>query len=82
VNLPRLVSGKSAFNLEKQEQWARIAAQRGLHTDELAQQVASHCREDDTRFIEAVNLGRAAAERGDFVEQQEVGKRLKPILRP
>lgn len=67
---------------DKEEQLAQIAAQRGLKTDELAQQVLSHYLEDDTRFIEAVNLGVAAAERGDFVEHAEVGKKLKQMLRP
>ena len=67
---------------EKEAQLAEIAAQRGLKTDELAQQVLSHYLEDDSRFIQAVNLGLAAAERGDFVEHEEVGKKLKQILRP
>jgi predicted transcriptional regulator len=66
---------------EKEAQLAQIAAQRGLNTDELAQQVLSRYLEDDTRFIEAVNLGLAAADRGDFVEHEEVGKKLKQILR-
>jgi len=66
---------------EKEAQLAEIAAQRGLKTDELAQQVLSHYLEDDSRFIQAVNIGLAAAERGDFVEHEEVGKKLKQILR-
>ena len=68
------------LNPEKEAQLAQIAAQRGLKTDELAQEVLSHYLEDDTRFIEAVNIGLAAAERGDFVEHEEVGKKLKQIL--
>lgn len=67
---------------EKEAQLAQIAAERGLRTDELAQQVLSHYLEDDKRFIEAVNVGLAAAERGEFVEHEEVGKKLKQILRP
>jgi predicted transcriptional regulator len=67
---------------EKEAQLAQIAAQRGLKTGELAQQVLSSYLEDDRRFVEAVNLGLAAAERGDFVEHEEVGKKLKEILRP
>ena len=66
---------------EKEAQLAQIAAQRGLETDELAKQVLSHYLEDDTRFIEAVNLGLAAADRGDFVEHEDVGKKLRQILR-
>jgi predicted transcriptional regulator len=67
---------------EKEAQLAEIAAQRGLKTDELAQQVLSHYLEDDSRFIQAVNIGLAAAERGDLVEHEEVGKKLKQVLRP
>ena len=66
---------------EKEAQLAQIAARRGLNTDELAQQVLSHYLEDDTRFIEAVNLGLAAAEQGNFVEHEEVGEKLKQVLR-
>ena len=66
---------------DKEAQLAEIAAQRGLKKDELAQQVLSRYLEDDTRFIEAVNLGLAAAERGDFLEHEEVGRKLKQILR-
>jgi len=67
---------------EKEKRLAEIAAQRGLKTDELAQQILSRYLEDDTRFVQAVNLGLAAAERGDFVEHEEVAARLKRILRP
>ena len=66
---------------EKEAQLAQIAAQQGLKTDELARQVLSHYLEEDTRFIEAVNIGLAAAKRGDFVEHEEVEKKLKQILR-
>jgi predicted transcriptional regulator len=67
---------------DKDAQLAEIAAQRGLRTDELVRQVLSRYLEDDTHFIEAVNLGLAAADRGDFVEHEEVGKKLKHILQP
>jgi predicted transcriptional regulator len=67
---------------EKEAQLAKIAAQRGLKTDELAEQVLSQYLEDDKRFIEAVNIGIAAADRGEFVEHDEVGRRIKQILQP
>ena len=67
---------------DKEAQLAQIAAQRGVKADELAQQVLSRYLEDDTRFIEAVNLGLAAAERGAFVEHDEVGAKIQQILRP
>lgn len=66
----------------KEAQLAQIAAQRGLKPDELARQVLSRYLEDDSRFIEAVNLGLAAADRGDFVEHDEVRAKIQQILRP
>jgi predicted transcriptional regulator len=66
---------------EKEAQLAEIAAQKGLDPDELARLVLSRYLEDDTHFIEAVNIGLAAADRGDFVEHEEVGKKLRQILR-
>jgi predicted transcriptional regulator len=65
---------------DKEAQLAQIAAQRGLKTGELAEQVLSRYLEDDKRFIEAVNLGLAAADRGEFVEHDEVGLRIEQIL--
>ena len=50
---------------EKEARLAQIAAQRGLKTDELAEQVLSRYLEDDKRFIEAVDIGIAAADRGE-----------------
>jgi len=67
---------------EKEAQLAQIAAQRGMKIDELAEQVLSRYLEDDSHFIEAVNLGLAAAERGEFVEHSEVGAKIQQILRP
>jgi predicted transcriptional regulator len=67
---------------EKEAQLVQIAAQKGLDPDELARQILSRYLEDDTHFIEAVNIGLAAADRGDFVAHEEVGKKLKQILRP
>lgn len=66
---------------EKEAQLAAIAAQKGLKTDELAREVISRYLDDDQHFIQAVNAGLAAAERGDFLEHEEVGKKLNQILR-
>src|SRR5712691_10290109 len=67
---------------EKEAQLAQIAEQRGLKPADLAQQVLSRYLEDDTCFIEGVNVGLAAAERGEFMEHYEVGAKLKQILQP
>lgn len=67
---------------EQEARLADIASHRGLKTDQLAQEVLNRYLEDDTRFVEAVNLGLAAADRGDLVEHETVGEKLKRILRP
>jgi predicted transcriptional regulator len=66
----------------KEAQLTQIAEKRGLKPDQLAQQVLTRYLEDDTRFIEAVNLGLAAADRGDFVAHDEAGVKIQQILRP
>ena len=68
------------LNSEKEALLAQIATQRGLKTDELAELVLSRYLEDDARFVEAVNLGLAAADRGDFVEHGEVWANVEKIL--
>jgi predicted transcriptional regulator len=65
---------------EKEAHLAQIAAQRGLNPDDLVQRLVDRYLEDDKHFIEAVNIGLAAADRGEFIEHEEVGKMLKEIL--
>jgi len=60
----------------KEAQFAEIAAKRGLKPDELAQQVLSRYLEDDSRFIEAVNLGLAAADCGTLWSTTKWGPRF------
>ena len=60
---------------------AEIAAKKGLNPDQLAQQVITRYPEDDTQFIEAVNVGLAAAH-GHFVKHEEVVKKVNQIVKP
>ena len=68
------------LNPDKEAQLDQIATRRGVDKTELAQEVLSRYLEDDTRFIEAVNLGLAAADRGEFVEHEEVWANVEKIL--
>jgi predicted transcriptional regulator len=67
---------------EKEAQLAEIAARRGLKTGELAEQVLSRYLDSDKGFIAVVNLGLAAADRGEFMLHDEIGRRIKHILQP
>ena len=54
-------------------------------TREAAIQAFEHVKSlvaDDIGFSAALNAGLAAADRGDFVEHEKVGDKLKKILRP
>ena len=81
-SLLRLWLWKSPCNPGRKPNWLRSLPSEGLKANELVQQVLSQYLEDDTRFIEAVNLGLAAADHGEFVEHEEVGRTLKEILLP
>jgi uncharacterized protein (DUF433 family) len=53
-------------------------------TREAAVQFIDHAKRlvlEDARLVEAVDLGLKAAERGEFVEHEEVAEKLKRILR-
>jgi predicted transcriptional regulator len=65
---------------ESEARFAEIAAHRGLDTAELAKEVLSQYVEDQVRFVEAVKVGLAAAERGEFVESHEVWANVERIL--
>jgi len=65
---------------EREAQFVQIATQRGLKADELAAEILNQYLDDDRRFIEAVNVGLDAADRGDFVEHAEVWSNVEKIL--
>jgi predicted transcriptional regulator len=69
------------LNPEKEARFAQIATQRGLKAGELAEQVLSHYLDDDVHFVDAVNAGLAAADRGEFVEHEEVWANVEKMLR-
>jgi predicted transcriptional regulator len=70
------------LNPEKEARLSQIATQRGLNADDLVQQALNRYLDDDERFIAAVNTGLTAADRGDFVEHEEVWSNVEKILRP
>ena len=65
---------------ERQALLAQIATQNGLKADELAERILSSYLEDQSRFIDLVNDGLAAADRGEFVSHEEVWAKVEKIL--
>jgi predicted transcriptional regulator len=49
--------------------------------DALAQEAISRYLAEEARFVEAVKLGEAALDRGDYLTHEQVGKRLDQLFR-
>jgi len=56
------------------------AARKGLHADELVQDVVARYFEEEDRFVEAVERGESALERGEHLSHEQVGDRLRRFL--
>src|SRR5258708_25805584 len=67
---------------EQQHQLAELASQRGRDADALAQEAISRYLAEEARFIEAVKLGEAALQRGEYLTHEQVGERLNRLFRP
>jgi predicted transcriptional regulator len=48
----------------------------------LPTNVVARYLDDETRFLAAVEKGIAAAERGEFIEEEEMDARLEAMFRP
>jgi predicted transcriptional regulator len=60
----------------------RLAADQGRDAEALALDALSRYVEDETRFLEAIETGIAAAERGKFIEKEEMDARVARMLEP
>ncbi len=69
------------LNIEQQTKLARMAMQAGTDSEGLASAVVARYLEEDTRFVEAVQKGLRAAERGEFLEEEEMDARLEAMFK-
>jgi predicted transcriptional regulator len=58
--------------IELENRLTRLARQTGGEVDVLLEEAIKHCTDEEERFLAAVDSGIAAADRGDFVEDEEV----------
>lgn len=63
-------------------QLTRVAKAKGRTVDGLAQEVLSRYLEEEARFVEAVKLGEAQLERGEYLTNEQVGERVDRLLKP
>jgi predicted transcriptional regulator len=67
---------------EQQAQLAQIATKAGTVPERLATNVVARYLDEETRFLAAVEKGIAAAERGEFIEEEEMDARLEAMFKP
>ncbi len=67
---------------EQEAQLAQIAAQAGTNPERLVNDVLIRYLDDEARFIAAVERGIAAAERGEFIEEEEMDARIERLFKP
>ena len=68
------------FTPEQEAQLSKIATREGLDPEELVKDAALRLLEDDARFRAGVKKGLEQAERGHFIEEQEMDARVKRMF--
>jgi predicted transcriptional regulator len=69
------------FTPEQEAQLAQIAAKEGTDAERLVMDAAVRLLEEEARFRAAVREGIAQADRGEFIEEEEMDARLEQMLR-
>ena len=70
------------FTAEQQAQIAQIAIKAGTVPERLVTNVVTRYLDEEARFLAAVEKGIAAAERGEFIEEEEMDARLEAMFKP
>jgi predicted transcriptional regulator len=70
------------FTPEQEVRLSQIATREGLDPEELVKDAALRLLEDDTRFRAGVRKGLEQADRGEFIEEQEMDARVKRMFQP
>jgi predicted transcriptional regulator len=65
---------------EKEAKLQNVATRTGRPAAELVEEAVDRMLEYDARFIEAVEVGRDAARRGDMLEHDEVVSRIEGMF--
>lgn len=78
--VPRLTNMEVHLTPEQQNQLAELAAQRGRDANALAQEAISRYLAEEARFVEAVKLGEASLERGEYLTHEQVGERIERLF--
>jgi predicted transcriptional regulator len=70
------------FSPEQQARLAEIAAKAGTDPEQLVANVVARYIDEEAGFLAAVENGIAAAERGEFIEEEEMDARVEATFKP
>ena len=68
------------FTPEQEKKLAQIAASTGTDAEALVKDATMRLIEEDARFLAAVLEGKAYADRGEFIEEEEMDARFEQML--
>jgi predicted transcriptional regulator len=66
---------------DKEARLRDVAVRTGRNPSQLVEEAVDRMLEYDVRFVEAVEVGRAAARRGELLEHDEVVERIDQMIR-
>ncbi|MGC2661988.1 MAG: hypothetical protein WA324_28845 [Bryobacteraceae bacterium] len=69
------------FTPEQETQLSKIASYAGTDPERLVKDAALRLLQEEARFRAAVHEGIAQADRGEFIEEEEMDRRLEEMLR-
>ena len=69
------------FTAEQEAQLAQIANHAGKDPVHLVKDAALRLLQNDAEFLDAIRQGVAQADRGEFIEEDEMDARVKEMLR-
>ena len=70
------------FTPEQQAQLAQLAAKAGTVPERVVTNVVARYLNEEARFLASVEKGIAEADRGDFIDEEEMDARLEAMFKP
>ena len=76
----RLADMEVHFTAEQEAQLSQIATTAGTDAEQLVKDAALSLLEEDARFRAGVRKGIEQADRGEFIEEEEMDSRIKRMF--
>ena len=69
------------FTPEQEKQLAQIATKTGTAPERVVTNVVARYLDEKVRFLAAIEKGIAAADRGEFIEEEEMDARVEAMFK-